>query len=215
MSILDNIKDKAKDLLKMSEPYATRATTGYDASKNSIIVAGFPLDGVVSSTISSDSILRQETGIDYYYTVMYEEIVSRTLTVNVLPTAKCLPVLRLLALRQLETKGWFNIAVNENDNIVNVYRGAILSLPEISMSQEAADRTITFAIKPMHSGVSVIDQSTTTEQEVYSKSGSRPDLGNANNNSTINENTGIITTPLGSAKVESLEDIPVNELPNE
>ena len=215
MSILDNIKDKAKDLLKMSEPYATRATTGYDASKNSIVVAGFPLDGVVSSTISSDSILRQETGIDYYYTVMYEEIFSRTLTVNVLPTAKCLPVMRLLALRQLETKGWFNIAVNENDNIVNVYRGAILSLPEISMSQEAADRTITFAIKPMHSGVSVIGQSTTTEQEVYSKSGARPDLGNANNKSTINENTGIITTPLGSATVESLEYVPVNELPTE
>lgn len=215
MSILDNIKDKAKDLLKMSEPYATRATTGYDASKSSIVVAGFPLDGVVSSTISSDSVMRQETGIDYYYTVMYEEIVSRTLTVNVLPTAECLSVMRLLALRQLETKGWFNIAVNENDTIVNVYRGAILSLPEIGMSQEAEDRTITFAIKPMHSGVSVIDQSTTTEQEIYSKSGARPDLGNANDNSTINEDTGFITTPLGSAVAESLEDVPVNNLPNE
>lgn len=197
MSILDNIKDKAKDLLKLSEPYATRGTTGYDASKNSIVVAGFPLDGVVSSTISSDSILRQETGIDYYYTVMHEEIVSRTLTVNVLPTAKCLPVVRLLALRQLETKGWFNIAVNENDTIVNVYRGVILSLPEISMSQEAEDRTITFAIKPMHSGVSVIDQSTTTEQEVYSKSGARPDLGSANTSSTLSEKYGIVTTSGG------------------
>ena len=109
--------------------------------------------------------------------------------------------MRLLALRQLETKGWFNIAVNENDTIVNVYRGAILSLPEIEMSQEAGDRTITFAIKPMHSGVSVIDQSTKTEQEIYTKSGARPDLGNANDNSTINENTGIITTPIGSATV--------------
>lgn len=206
MSILDNIKDKAKDLLKMSEPYATRATTGYDASKNSIVVAGFPLDGVVSSTVSSDSIMRQETGIDYYYTVMYEEIVSRTLTVNVLPTAKCLPVLRLLALRQLETKGWFNIAVNENDSIVNVYRGAILSLPEIGMSQEAADRTITFAIKPMHSGVSVIDQSTETEQEIYSKSGSRPDLGNANTNTFINESTGGLTDI-------PYQPLPIEELP--
>ena len=215
MSILDGIKDKAKELLKVAEPFSVRQTQTYNAAKNSIIVAGFPLDGVVSSSISSDSIMRQETGIDYYYTVMYEEIVSRTLTVNVLPTAKCLSVMRLLALRQLETKGWFNIAVNENDTIVNVYRGAILSLPDIEMSQEAGDRTITFTIKPMHSGVSVIDQSTTTEQEIYSKSGARPDLGNANDNSTINENTGIITTPLGSAVAESLEDVPVIELPNE
>lgn len=203
MSILDNIKEKAQELLKMSEPYATRATTGYDASKNSIVVAGFPLDGVVSSTISADTLTRQETGIDYYYTVLYETVTARTLSVTVLPTAKCLPFLRLLALRQLETKGWFNISVNENDSIVNVYRAAIMDLPEIGMSQEATDRTIVFAIKPMHSGVSVIDQSTTTEQEVYTKSGARPDLGGANTNTIINESTGGLT------------DVPYQPLPQE
>lgn len=203
MSILDDIKEKALGLLKASEPYTTRATSGYDASKNSIIVAGFPLDGVVSSTVSADSIMRQETGIDYYYTTMYEVVTQRTLTVNVLPTAKCLQVMRLLALKQLESKGWFNIAVYENDAIVNVYRGFIMDLPEIGMSQEAADRVITFAIKPMHSGVSVIDQTTSTEQEAYSKYGVDPSKGGANTNTVINEETG------------GLVDVPYQELPQD
>jgi len=197
MSILDDIKEKASQLINIAEPYATRATSGYDASKNSIVVAGFTLDGVTSSTVSSDTIIRQETGIDYYYNTQYEEITQRTLTVNILPTAKCLDVLRLLALRQLETKGWFNISVNENDKIVNVYRGMIVSLPELIMNQEADDRVVTFSIKPMHSGVSVIDQSTATESATLSKYGVAPDLGSANTSSTLSEKYGIVTTSGG------------------
>lgn len=195
MGILDDIKDKAKELLNITEPFATRQTTGYDASKNSVVVAGFPLDSVVSSVVSADSITRQETGIDHSYTTYYEVITARTLTVTVLPTAKCLPVLRLLALKQLENKGWFNISVNENDTIVNTYRGWIMDLPELSMSQEAGDRVITFGIKPVHSGLSVIDQ-TSDEEQRYSRVGSRPDLGGANTESVIDEYTGQVVTPV-------------------
>lgn len=189
MSILDNIKDKAKELLNIAEPYTTRQTSGYDASKNSVVVAGFPLDSIVSSVVSADSIARQEVGIDPRYRVYYEAVMARTLTVTVLPTAKCLPVLRLLALKQLDNKGWFNISVNENGTIVNTYRGWIMDLPELSMSQEAADRTVTFGIMPIHAGVSVIDQGIDDEQ-TYSRVGSRPDLGGANNETTIDEDTG-------------------------
>lgn len=195
MSILDNIKDKAKELLNIAEPYTTRQTSGYDASKNSVVVAGFPLDSVVTSVVSADSITRQEVGIDPTYRVYYEAVTARTLTVTVLPTARCLPVLRLLALKQIENKGWFNISVNENDTIVNTYRGWIMDLPELNMSQEAADRIITFGIMPVHAGVSVIDQSTDDEQ-TYSRVGSRPDLGSADDNTIIDENTGnMIQTP--------------------
>lgn len=195
MSILDDIKEKAKGLLNIAEPYATRQTKGYDASKNSVVVAGFPLDSVVSSVVSSDSITRQETGIDQNYTTYYEVITARTLTVTLLPTASCLPVLRLLALKQLENKGWFNISVNENDTIVNTYRGWIMDLPELDMRQEAGDRVITFGIKPIHAGVAVIDQ-TDNQEQTYSRVGSRPDLGGANIGSTINESTGELYTPM-------------------
>lgn len=189
-SILEDIKDKAKKLINISEPYAIRQTSGYDASKNMIVVAGMPLDGVISSVVSADSITRQETGIDYYYTTYYEVITQRTLSVTVLPTAKCLDTLRMLALKQLETKGWFNISVHENGAIINVYRGWIIDLPEISMSQDAADRTITFGIKTMHSGVSVIDQPTNYEDAIYNKYGNRPDVAKPHSETVLNESSG-------------------------
>lgn len=188
-SILEDIKEKAKKLINISEPHIDRQTSGYDASRNMIVVAGMPLDGVVSSVVSADTIMRQETGIDYYYTTAYEVITQRTLSVTVLPTAKCLDTLRMLALKQLETKGWFNISVHENGAIINVYRGLILDLPEINMSQEGEDRTIMFAIKTMHSGVGVIDQPTNYEDAIYNKYGNRPDVAKPNAKTVLSEDS--------------------------
>lgn len=191
MSILTGIKDKAKELLNISEPYAIRQTRNYDSSKNSIIVAGIKLDGVVSSTLSGDTLTKQEQGIDYSYTTYYQSLEPRTLVVSLLPTALCLDSLRTLALVQQKTKGWFNIAVHENDVIVNVYRGFILDLPSISSEKEADDRQVTFGIKTMFSGVSKIYQSSETEEFNYSKYGINPSESRANTTTLINEVSGI------------------------
>lgn len=210
MSILDGIKDKAKELLKISEPFAVRKTQTYNAAKNRIIVAGLPLDGVVSSTLNADVITKQETGIDYYYTTYYQSVEQRTLTVVFLPTAKSLDVLRDLALKQQITKGWFNLSVHENDKIVNVYRAWIISLPEISMQQEAGDREVIFGIKSMYSGIHSIDQPTDYESENYSKYGARPQDAGSNKTSVINEETGKIITPSRNINSNSLDDFDVS-----
>lgn len=210
MSILDGIKDKAKELLKISEPFAVRQTQTYNAAKNRIIVAGLPLDGVVSSTLNADVITRQETGIDYYYTTYYHSIEQKTLTVTFLPTARSLDVLRDLALKQQNSRGWFNLSVHENDKIVNVYRAWIISLPEISMQQEAGDREVIFGIKSMYSGINSIDQPTDFESESYSKYGARPQDAGSNKTSTINEETGTIITPSRNVNSNQLEDFDVS-----
>ena len=213
------IKDKAKELLKVAEPFSVRQTQTYNAAKNSIIVAGLPLDGVVSSTLNADVITRQETGIDYYYTTYYHSIEQRTLTVTFLPTARSLDVLRDLALKQQISRGWFNLSIHENDKIVNVYRAWIISLPEISMQQESDNREVVFGIKPMYSGIHSIDQPTDFESESYSKYGARPQDAGSNKTSTINEETGIITTPIRNANPTHLEDfdvrggLPIEPLP--
>ena len=214
MSILDGIKDKAKELLKISEPFVVRQTQTYNAAKNRIIVAGLPLDGVVSSTLNADVITKQETGIDYYYTTYYHSIEQRTLTVTFLPTARSLDVLRELALKQQSSRGWFNLSIHENDKIVNVYRAWIISLPEISMQQEADDREVVFGINPMHSGIHSIDQPTDFESESYSKYGARPQDAGANKTSTINENTGeIISRPIINPNAP-VDDDPIIDDPN-
>ena len=210
MSILDGIKDKAKELLKVAEPFAVRQTQTYNAAKNSVIVAGLTLDGVVSSTLNADVITRQETGIDYYYTTYYQSLEQRTLTVVFLPTANSLDVLRNLALKQQITKGWFNLSVHENDKIVNVYRAWIISLPEISMQQEAGDREVIFGIKSMYSGIHSIDQPTDYESENYSKYGSIPQDSGSNKTSVIDEETGKIITPSRNINSNSLDDFDVS-----
>ena len=214
MSILDGIKDKAKELLKVAEPFAVRKTQTYNAAKNRIIVAGLPLDGVVSSTLNADVITRQVTGIDYYYTTYYHSLEQRTLTVVFLPTAKSLDVLRNLALKQQITKGWFNLSVHENDKIVNVYRAWIISLPEISMQQEAGDREVIFGIKSVYSGIHSIDQPTDYESENYSKYGARPQDAGSNNTSTIDEESGkIISYPIINPNAP-VDDEPIITDPN-
>lgn len=205
-----DIKDKAKELLKVSEPFAVRQTQTYNAAKNSIIVAGLTLDGVVSSTLNADVITRQETGIDYYYTTYYHSIEQRTLTVTFLPTAKSLDVLRELALKQQINRGWFNLSVHENDKIVNVYRAWIISLPELGMQQEAGDREVIFGIKSMYSGIHSIDQPTDYESENYSKYGARPQDAGSNKTSVIDEETGKIITPSRNINSNSLDDFDVS-----
>lgn len=201
-SILDDIKDKATKLLKLSEPYITRETSVYDASLNKIFVAGIPLDGVVSSQVSADTLTKQESGIDYYYTTYYQSLEQRTLTVQLLPTATCLPLIRLLALEQQSSKGWFNISVHDNGTIENVYRAWIISLPEVSSSKDAADRTVIFGVKPMFAGISVIDQPTETEISTYSRYGAAPDQAAYDDSMIIHEDTGI---------GERLEDFDVSQ----
>ena len=205
-----DIKDKAKELLKVSEPFAVRQTQTYNAAKNSIIVAGLTLDGVVSSTLNADVITRQETGIDYYYTTYYHSVEQRTLTVVFLPTAKSLDILRNLALKQQITRGWFNLSVHENDKIVNVYRAWIISLPEMSMQQEAGDREVIFGIKSMYSGIHSIDQPTDYESENYSKYGARPQDAGSNKTSVIDEETGKIITPSRNTNSNILDDFDVS-----
>ena len=214
MSILDGIKDKAKELLKVAEPFTVRQTQTYNSDKNRIIVAGLPLDGVVSSTLNADVITKQEIGIDYYYTTYYHSIEQRTLTVTFLPTARSLDVLRDLALKQQISRGWFNLSIHENGKIVNVYRAWIISLPEISMQQEAGDREVIFGIKSMYSGIHSIDQPTDFESENYSKYGARPQDASASNTSTINENTGeIISRPIINPNAP-VDDDPIINDPN-
>ena len=190
MSILDGIKEKAKKLIDIVEPHTLRQTKIYDSSRNKIIVAGYTLDGVVSSAISSDTLTKQEVGIDYYYTTYYQATEQRTLTVTLLPTADCLEIIRSLALTQQTSKGWFNIAVHENDKIVNVYRGWVMELPEIGMQQDAGDRTVVFGIKTMFAGLSLIDQTTDTERNNYSKYGTNPSENRPKDNDVISETTG-------------------------
>ena len=160
MSILNELASKAKDLLTGGD-FLNRKTKVYDASKNKIIVAGFTLDGVVSSSLSQQEVSKVEQGVSMGYYTFVDVWDAQTLTVNVLPTAKCNDLLELLATEQSKKKGYFSLYVSENGNIVNVYKARLISIPERQMQLEANDRQYVFGLYTTPSESLSYDSTTT------------------------------------------------------
>lgn len=160
MSILNELASKAKDLLTGGD-FLNRKTKVYDASKNKIIVAGFNLDGVVSSSLSQQALSKVEQGVSRGYYTFVDVWDAQTLTVNVLPTAKCNDILELLATEQSKKKGYFSLYVSENGNIVNVYKARLISIPERQMQLEANDRQYVFGLYTTPSESLSYDSTTT------------------------------------------------------
>lgn len=158
MSILEGIKEKAMSLMGTASKVANRTTKVYDCSKNSIVVAGCVLDGVVSVTLPQQIKYVAEQGLDSTYYTYYNTIEPLTVNVEVLPTATCNDVLQLLSQIQTQMVGWFYIAIYENGDIVDSYRGHMINLPERLMSLEANNRNYIFGVKLVGAIDKVIDQ---------------------------------------------------------
>lgn len=141
--IINDVLDKAKGVISK---YAQRKTKTYDASKSSISVGQFELDGVIEATVSQNSVTRQEQGIDSTYYTYYDVQEPLTLSITVLPTASSNDMLKLLAIRQKQYKGFTRIEVSENGKIIDSFRGHILSLSEINMRMDGVARTYVFGI---------------------------------------------------------------------
>lgn len=152
MSLLEELSNKASGVLNkypILNPLIKRQSSIYDASLNTIIVANIPLIGVVSSSISAESVLKQEQGVDVAYTIHYETFDIPTLTVSLLPTSPSNKVLTELRNAQHKSKGWFSLSVHENGVIVGHYKAYILSMPQKDMQVESGDMVYTFSLNSL------------------------------------------------------------------
>ena len=206
MGVLDELSDKANSLLDKYglNGVVKRQTQLYDSSKNTILVAGIPLVGVVSSSINAENILKQEQGIDVNYTVYYETIESSTLTITLLPTAPSNDLFKDLRNTQQKTKGWFSVSVHENGKLEGVYKAYILSMPQKDMQIDSNDRVYVLALNqyaPNLMRVQEINETTSsaTTVEVISQSSTA---------TQISEVTQQIEN-IPNAQVTVLEDSPV------
>ena len=178
MSVLDELSDKANSLLGKYglNNVVKRQTQLYDSSKNTILVAGIPLVGVVSSSINAENILKQEQGIDVNYTVYYETIESSTLMITLLPTSPSNELLKDLRVAQQKTKGWFSVSVHENGKLEGVYKAYILSMPQKDMQTDSNDRVYVLALNQCAPNLMRIQEvnettsSATTVEETISQS---------------------------------------------
>lgn len=155
MSFVNDVVGKAKDLLATgANNLSNRRTKVYDASKNKVYIGGLELDGVVNCTVSQRIYTRQQQGVHSSYYTYFDVEEPMTLTISVLPTAKCNDLMQMLARKQREFKGYFNIYIQENGELRDIFRGHFLTLPEINMSADAPDVVYTCGIKStMHTNV--------------------------------------------------------------
>ena len=141
--IIGDVLDTAKGLVSR---FAQRKTKTYDASKNSVHVGQIKLDGIIDATLSQNTITRQEQGIDSTYYTYFDVQEPLTLTLSVLPTAQTNDMLKLLAVRQKQYKGFVRIEVHENGKMVDSFRGHLISLSDVSMRMTDVVRTYVFGV---------------------------------------------------------------------
>ena len=207
MGILDELSDKANSLLDKYglNSVVKRQTQLYDSSKNTILVAGIPLVGVVSSSINAENILKQEQGVDVNYTVYYETIENTTLTITLLPTSPSNELLKDLRNTQQKTKGWFSVSVHENGELEGVYKSYILSMPQKDMQTDSNDRMYVLALNqyaPNLMRVQEINETTSSATTVEES------LSQSSTATQISEVTQQIEN-IANTQVTVLEDKPV------
>lgn len=190
-----DIKARAKEVIDTASPYLARNSGVYNPSKNKIIVAGIILDGIVDAKLSAEMLTNHESGIDHRYIAIYKTIEQKTLTVELLPTASCLPLLHQLGDVQQKSSGWFNISIHENGMLVDVYRAWINQLPEVSFKAETDNKQVVFGVRSMVDSVAKVDTPTTFETATRKEAG-RPSWADKNRetaNIKVDENTGSVT----------------------
>lgn len=200
------IKARAKEVIDTATPYAVRNSGVYDPSKNKIIVAGITLDGIMDAKLSAELLTNHQSGIDHRYIAIYKSIEQKTLTVDLLPTASCLPLLHQLGDIQQKSSGWFNISIHENGLLVDVYRAWINQLPEVSFKAETDNKQVVFGVRSMVDSVAKVDTPTTFETATRKGAG-RPSWADKNRETadiTVDENTGSVT------QVETINGVKVS-----
>lgn len=216
MGLLEELSSKASGILNkypILNPLIKRQSSIYDASLNTIIVANIPLIGVVSSSISAESVLKQEQGIDVTYTTHYETFDIPTLTVSLLPTSPSNKVLTKLRDAQQKSKGWFSLSVHENGVIVGHYKAYILSMPQKDMQVESSDMVYTFSLNSLNPSRMDINEipPSVTQQESSQVADNPVSTGQANG---IAQDSQVIPITKVTQAVENSNNVAVTVLEN-
>lgn len=154
-SILNNLVSKAQSLLN---DVVTRNTKVYDASRNRLIVSGLVLDGVVSATLSAQSVGVVPESVDEAYFGFYDTWSPLVLQVELLPTAKSVTALDGLYRSQARYKGYCGVTISENGVLIGSFKAFITQTPSIGLKQEADNRVFEFTLwNPVVYGINTFE----------------------------------------------------------
>jgi len=145
MTVLSGLFGKVENLIGKA---VTRKTKIYDASKNKLIISGITIDGITNLELSGIGVTKSEVGVSDQYYAYYGTWENQQISFDVLPTAQCIDILKLLYKRQRENKAWFKVILYDNGTLVGTYRGHILQIPSLNQNAQASDRQYVVGVIP-------------------------------------------------------------------
>lgn len=123
-----------------------KASKTYNASKNNFYVADYKLDGVVSATKSVDDAMSPVKGVDPSYYAVIKNISYATLDIEILPTAKCIPILRQLYFYSISEDAYFDVIISDNIGDTVSYKAHFLQMFDDNYQKEADNKTVVFSL---------------------------------------------------------------------
>lgn len=127
--------------------YLKKTTKVYDASTNSITVAGLELDGITDIKIKYEEIARIVYGTHgSYNTVVKAHPKCAMVTVSMYPAANCLTDLKRLEHFTKTVGGYFELVVVKNGAIELQGTAWMSKVPDQSVDQDGSDVAYEFGV---------------------------------------------------------------------
>lgn len=127
--------------------YLKKTTKVYDASQNSITVAGMALDGITDIKIKYEEITKKVYGTHGSYTTIVKAYPKcAEVTVSLYPVANCLLDLKRLEHFTQTSGGFFELIVSKNGDIILQGKSWMIKYPDQSVDQDGSDVTYVFGV---------------------------------------------------------------------
>lgn len=136
-------------LAKSTIAFLQKGVQVYDASKNSITVAGLELTGWESAKIDSVDLTKESLGTSPNEVSLIKQVFIRKLTVSVLPTSPTNKSLERLAQVCMNKNKFFMISVTDNGEWYGDYKAQFANYRNLDMALEAGNVDWEFYIVPL------------------------------------------------------------------
>lgn len=121
----------------------------YDASKNSIVVAGLELTGWESARLENVELTKEILGTYKDEVAFVKQVYVRKLSISILPTSPTNKLLEQLATVCMSKNKFFTITITENDEWYGDFKAQFATDRNMDLSLEAGNVEWEFYIIPM------------------------------------------------------------------
>lgn len=121
----------------------------YDASKNSVTIAGLEMTGWEHAHISDIEVTKEYLGVDPNEFALVKQVYIRKLSISFLPTENSIKKLEELSSICLSWGKFFVISITENGQWLADYHAQFSTVGGVRMQQEGENVTFEFFLKPI------------------------------------------------------------------